>query len=163
VRGYAEGDLVFTADRFNGSYNNGEFEVAGSYIAPGTPVYLHGDHLGSASLTTDATGGVANEMRYYAYGGTRSGTMDTEGIRASDGRRASACTTTTPATTIPRWGGLCRRIRWCHRWRALRTLTDTPTSETILSGIRILAGIPHNRVLTSTKLGNSDRDLAHPG
>jgi hypothetical protein len=39
VRGYAEGDLVFTADRFNG-----EFEVAGNYIAPGTPVYLYTDH-----------------------------------------------------------------------------------------------------------------------
>jgi RHS repeat-associated protein len=44
----------------------------------GELTYLHTDHLGSASLTTDATGGVANEMRYYAYGGTRSGTMDTD-------------------------------------------------------------------------------------
>jgi RHS repeat-associated protein len=78
VRGYAEGDLVFTADRFNGSYNNGEFEVAGNYIAPGTPVYLHTDHLGSASLSTSATGAQVSEMRYYAYGGTRSGTMDTD-------------------------------------------------------------------------------------
>jgi hypothetical protein len=78
VRGYAEGTLIFTADRFNGSYNNGEFEVAGSYIAPGTPVYPHTDHLGSASLSTDATGGVASEMRYYPYGQTRSGTMDTD-------------------------------------------------------------------------------------
>jgi hypothetical protein len=44
VRSYAEDDLTFTTDRFNGSYNNGEFEVAGSYIAPGMPVYLHIDH-----------------------------------------------------------------------------------------------------------------------
>jgi RHS repeat-associated protein len=40
--------------------------------------------LGSASLSTDATGGMANEMRprvsqrAYAYGGTRSGTMGTD-------------------------------------------------------------------------------------
>jgi RHS repeat-associated protein len=44
----------------------------------GELTYLHTDHLGSASLSTDATGGVANEMRYYAYGGTRSGTMGTD-------------------------------------------------------------------------------------
>jgi RHS repeat-associated protein len=43
-----------------------------------TPVYLHTDHLGSASLSTGATGAVKNQMRYYAYGETRSGTMDTD-------------------------------------------------------------------------------------
>jgi len=37
--------------------------------------YLHGDHLGSASLATDAQGGVVSEMRYYPYGETRSGTL----------------------------------------------------------------------------------------
>jgi RHS repeat-associated protein len=44
----------------------------------GILTYLHTDHLGSASLATDATGGVASEMRYYPYGQTRSGTMDTD-------------------------------------------------------------------------------------
>jgi RHS repeat-associated protein len=43
-----------------------------------TPVYLHTDHLGSASLATNTSGGKVSEMRYYAYGGTRSGTMDTD-------------------------------------------------------------------------------------
>ena len=40
--------------------------------------YLHGDHLGSASLATDAQGGVVSEMRYYPYGETRSGTLPTD-------------------------------------------------------------------------------------
>jgi len=40
--------------------------------------YLHGDHLGSASLATDASGGVVSEMRYYPYGETRSGTLPTD-------------------------------------------------------------------------------------
>jgi RHS repeat-associated protein len=44
----------------------------------GELTYLHTDHLGSASLSTDATGGVTSEMRYYPYGQTRSGTMDTD-------------------------------------------------------------------------------------
>jgi RHS repeat-associated protein len=44
----------------------------------GELTYLHTDHLGSASLATDATGGVASEMRYYPYGQTRSGTMATD-------------------------------------------------------------------------------------
>jgi len=34
--------------------------------------YLHGDHLGSASLTTDATGNRVGELRYLPYGETRS-------------------------------------------------------------------------------------------
>jgi RHS repeat-associated protein len=43
-----------------------------------TLTYLHGDHLGSASMTTTALGGVDDNMRYYPYGGTRSGTMATD-------------------------------------------------------------------------------------
>jgi RHS repeat-associated protein len=44
----------------------------------GELTYLHTDHLGSASLSTSATGAKVSEMRYYAYGGTRSGTMGTD-------------------------------------------------------------------------------------
>jgi RHS repeat-associated protein len=44
----------------------------------GELTYLHTDHLGSASLSTSATGAQVSEMRYYAYGGTRSGTMGTD-------------------------------------------------------------------------------------
>jgi len=40
--------------------------------------YLHGDHLGSASLGTDASGALLNEMRYTPYGVTRSGDMPTD-------------------------------------------------------------------------------------
>ena len=43
-----------------------------------TLTYLHGDHLGSASLATNASGGKVSEMRYTPYGGTRSGSMPTD-------------------------------------------------------------------------------------
>ena len=33
--------------------------------------YLHGDHLGSTSLTTDASGVVVSEVRYHPYGQER--------------------------------------------------------------------------------------------
>ncbi len=33
--------------------------------------YLHGDHLGSTSLTTDSTGGIISEARYLPYGQVR--------------------------------------------------------------------------------------------
>jgi len=35
--------------------------------------YLHGDHLGSTSLTTDASGAIVSEVRYLPYGETRWG------------------------------------------------------------------------------------------
>ena len=44
----------------------------------GEVTYLHGDHLGSASLATDASGALLNEMRYTPYGVTRSGDMPTD-------------------------------------------------------------------------------------
>ena len=40
--------------------------------------YLHGDHLGSASLTTDASGNKFSEERYYPYGETRYGSSPTD-------------------------------------------------------------------------------------
>ena len=52
-----------------------------SYDARDQVTWIHGEQgpadesLGSASLTTDASGGVVSEMRYYAYGATRSGSM----------------------------------------------------------------------------------------
>jgi RHS repeat-associated protein len=98
VKGYASGDLSFTSNMWNGSYNPGEFGITGSQFTPNDSVvktyrlggqrvaqrhndtlfYLHSDHLGSASLTTDAGGGVVSEMRYYPYGATRRGTMPTD-------------------------------------------------------------------------------------
>jgi RHS repeat-associated protein len=44
----------------------------------GVLTYLHGDHLGSASLATNASGAKVSEMRYLPYGGTRSGEMPTD-------------------------------------------------------------------------------------
>ena len=46
--------------------------------ATSTLTYLHADHLGSASLSTNASGGKVSEMRYYPYGETRSGTIATD-------------------------------------------------------------------------------------
>jgi RHS repeat-associated protein len=37
--------------------------------------YLHGDHLGSTSVTTSNSGAATNSVRYYAYGGQRSGNL----------------------------------------------------------------------------------------
>ncbi|MEO7705534.1 MAG: RHS repeat-associated core domain-containing protein [Thermoflexales bacterium] len=39
--------------------------------APRTVTYLHGDHLGSASLATNASGAVVSQMRYKQYGELR--------------------------------------------------------------------------------------------
>jgi hypothetical protein len=33
--------------------------------------YLHDDHLGSSSLTTNASGSIVSQLRYYPFGGTR--------------------------------------------------------------------------------------------
>jgi len=46
--------------------------------ATDTLTYLHSDHLGSASLATNSSGGFVSEMRYDAYGETRSGSMPTD-------------------------------------------------------------------------------------
>jgi len=43
-----------------------------------TLTYLHGDHLGSASLTTNASGAKVSIMRYLPYGGLRVGGMSTD-------------------------------------------------------------------------------------
>jgi RHS repeat-associated protein len=58
------------------SYTLGDRRVA--MRRGSTLTYLHGDHLGSASMTTNALGGAGNQMRYYPYGDTRSGSMSTD-------------------------------------------------------------------------------------
>ncbi len=50
-------------------YHHGGARVA--MRAGGVVYYLHADHLGSTSLTTDAGGNRIAEMRYLPYGGTR--------------------------------------------------------------------------------------------
>ena len=58
----------------------------------GTLSYLYSDHLGSASLATNADGNVTAEMRYYPYGETRwsTGTMPTD--RRFTGQREESYT-----------------------------------------------------------------------
>ena len=55
----------------------------------GVLTYLHGDHLGSASLATNATGAKVSEQRYLPYGGTRSGSMPTDRQYTGQRREAS--------------------------------------------------------------------------
>ncbi len=54
----------------------------------GNAVYwIHGDHLGSASLTTSITGTVVSEMRYTPYGETRYSSGDTPTDQRFTGQR----------------------------------------------------------------------------
>ena len=55
----------------------------------GVFTYLHGDHLGSASLATDVSGAKVSEQRYLPYGGTRSGSMPTDRQYTGQRREAS--------------------------------------------------------------------------
>jgi RHS repeat-associated protein len=55
--------------------------VGGIYeVNAGVVTKLHGDHLGSTSVTTDASGNVVAEQRYYPYGEVRwtNGTLPTD-------------------------------------------------------------------------------------
>jgi RHS repeat-associated protein len=50
------------------------YDFGGQRIAVrqnGTLSYLHGDHLGSTSVTTNNSGAATNNVRYFAYGGQR--------------------------------------------------------------------------------------------
>ena len=110
VKGNASGNVSSTANLWGGVVNAGEFGLGGTQFTPNAVVtkyyvlggqrvalarnavlfYLHADHLGSASLTTDASGGVVSEMRYTPYGETRSGMAPTD--RRFTGQREEAST-----------------------------------------------------------------------
>jgi len=54
------------------------YDFGGQRIAVrqnGTLSYLHGDHLGSTSVTTSASGAKTSDVRYFAYGGQRTGNL----------------------------------------------------------------------------------------
>ena len=54
------------------------YKFAGQHIAVrqnGALFYLHGDHLGSTSVTTDHTGAKTHDVRYFAYGAPRTGDL----------------------------------------------------------------------------------------
>jgi RHS repeat-associated protein len=61
---------------------------SGSYTGTLRVAWIHGDHLGSASLTTDINGTKISEMRYYPFGEVRwiSGAMPTD--RTFTGQRS---------------------------------------------------------------------------
>jgi len=76
---------VYVGSHFEKNVTTGEvtkyYYLGGRRVAmrkDGILTYLHGDHLGSASMTTNALGGVGDEMRYYPYGETRHGSMSTD-------------------------------------------------------------------------------------
>jgi RHS repeat-associated protein len=74
--GWAEGSTKVVAARKNYSF-------AGQMVATrdnGVVYYLHGGHLGSTSLATNAGGAIVAEQRYYPYGEVRwvSGTLPTD-------------------------------------------------------------------------------------
>ncbi|HOC22326.1 MAG TPA: RHS repeat-associated core domain-containing protein [Anaerolineae bacterium] len=78
-----EGTTVYIGDYYEkqGSLVTKYYYAGGQRVAmrQGSIVYyLHGDHLGSATLATSAGGSKIGEMRYYPYGGTRSGSMPTD-------------------------------------------------------------------------------------
>jgi hypothetical protein len=72
-------DVSLTGPRVTKYYYLGGQRVA--MRQGGVLTYLHGDHLGSASLATNASGAkvLNSEQRYLPYGGTRSGSMPMSG------------------------------------------------------------------------------------
>ncbi len=52
--------------------------------------HLHGDHLGSTSLTTDSAGAATASRAYYAYGGVRSSSGDHQTDRTFTGQKRDA-------------------------------------------------------------------------
>ena len=83
-----------------------------------TVTWLHGDHLGSASLATNVSGGQVSQLRYYPYGGLRwcrRGRCPPTGVSRVRGvtRPASGCTTTGRAITTRSSAGSSPPTRSC--------------------------------------------------
>jgi hypothetical protein len=87
-------------------------------VAGGTPVaYLHGDHLGSASLATDGAMNKLSELRYGPFGGTRYEWGSTPTDRRFTAQRDEASQTFPVLITRPRFGG--------SKWQAPLTVSST--------------------------------------
>ena len=74
---------VYEVDKDSGGSVTGTttyYPAAGAMRVDGTLYYVLKDHLGSASVVTDASGNVVGEQRYYPFGETRftSGNMFTD-------------------------------------------------------------------------------------
>ena len=69
-------------------YSFGGLRIA---VKRGSDLYhLHGDHLGSASLTTDSAGAATASRAYYAYGSERAATGDLQTDRTFTGQKSDA-------------------------------------------------------------------------
>ena len=69
-------------------YSFGDMRIA---VKRGSDLYhLHGDHLGSASLTTDGAGAATASRAYYAYGAERSASGDLQTDRTFTGQKSDA-------------------------------------------------------------------------
>jgi hypothetical protein len=103
----------------------------------GAVYWLHGDHLGSASLTTNITGTKVAEMRYLPFGETRWAWGTTPTDRRYTGQREVAgvglydyaVCDRTRACTGRRRAGLSARIRWCLGPATRNNSIDMPTRE----------------------------------
>jgi len=124
-----EGATVYIGDYYEkrGSVVTKYYYAAGQRVAMrvgGALYFLHGDHLGSATLTTGAGGNWMGEARYISTGRcggiTPVGCFPRTGATpGSAGTPPWASTTTGPATTTRRWGGSSARTPWC-RSRGIR-------------------------------------------
>ena len=82
--------------------------------------YLHGDHLGSISLTTDASGGIVAQSRYLPYGQERwtSGPAQTD-FTFTGGRADTDSTDYTDYTEREPLTRVTRGVRICPACTAL--------------------------------------------
>ncbi len=120
-------------------YTFGGLRVA---VKRGNTLYhVHGDHLGSTSVTTAGLV-VEGSRAYYPYGAQRSasGTLRTDRTFTGQKEDGTGCCTTTRGTMIRRWARSFRRIRLCPIWDGLLTTTASFTQGGIRSSIRIQAG-----------------------
>ncbi len=108
----------------------------------GAVYWLHGDHLGSASMTTNASGQSVAELRYLPFGETRWAWGVTPTDRRYTGQRElpaiglydyavcdRAVCDRTRACTGRLLGGSSARIRWCLGPATRSNSIDMPTRE----------------------------------
>jgi len=96
--------------------------------------WIHGDHLGSASLTTDDTGSSVGQMRYYPYGETR-GTGSVATDRRYTGQREDYY------TQLVQMG-----VRWYDadlaRWTSPDSIVPAPANPQSLNRYTYVYGNP---------------------
>jgi hypothetical protein len=86
--------------------------IAERNSADGSLVYLHGDHLGSVTAATTASGGVASRQEFDPWGAVRSGSVVGGRAAARGVRRGCACRRCLVRGRAKGWT-LCRRAWKC--------------------------------------------------